>query len=424
MERLPMRRVAAFGFLPVLAGIAPILVIPAIAAQLGEQGWSAIAVGQSVGQVGAILSAFAWPVVGPALVAGSSPQDQWHEFSRSIRVRTLLFLISALPLWWIATTLSPGVHSAAAGLSAIAFCAYGLGPGWYFVGVGQAGGVAAFETIPRLISTLVAIGLLFLTGSQFAYPACVLAGSLLGSIAAVWHLRRRRLPADDPTPAATPESRSLWGQTSLTASGLITSGYTVASTAIVSAVAPGVSVVAAFAAVFRIQAMARIPAQTLGTSLQGWVAEGRSPSQRMKAALAWMIGLGLVVGTGVALLLPLALQILFLGTVSTTPFVSLLCGLLVLAHATSLSTSIHALIPTGRAHLVSVATVIASFVGVPLLLWLTPAYGVDGAVTALLVAEALVVAIELPVTMKIIAAMAATEAREHAAAATPGSVPE
>jgi O-antigen/teichoic acid export membrane protein len=389
-------------------------VIPAIAAQLGEQGWSAIAVGQSVGQVGAILSAFAWPVIGPALVAGRPPEAQWREFSRSMRVRTLLFVISVIPLWWIATTLSPGVHSDAAGLSAIAFCAYGLGPGWYFVGVGQAGGVAAFETIPRLLSTLVAIAILILTGSQLAYPACVLAGSLLGSIAAAWHLRRRRGTADSPElTSKLPKPRSLWTQVSLTASGLVTSGYTVASTAIVSAVAPGVSIVAAFAAVFRVQAMARIPPQTLATSLQGWVAEGRSPSQRMKAALAWMIALGLFGGACVALLLPLILRILFLGAVSTTPFVSLVCGLLVLAYSTSLSTSVHVLIPTGRAHLVAVATVLASCVGVPLLLWLTPAYGVEGAMLALLIAEALVVAIELPATVRIITRVAAEEASEH-----------
>lgn len=403
-DRLPRRRIVSFGLLPVLAGVAPVLVLPVIAARLEKEGWAAIAVGQSVGLVGAILVAFAWPVLGPAAVAGRTSDLQWRELWRSLRVRSALFLLVIVPAWAIAAALSPGPFSDAAGLTAVAFCAYGLASGWFFIGTGQAGGVAAFEAVPRLVGTMAAIPILWFTANPLAYPACILVGSLAGSIGAAWRVSRRTKRSSEDELPKQGASRSLQ-HLSLTLSGLVTSGYTVGSTAIVSALAPNVWVIAAFAGVFRIQAMARIPAQTIAGALQGWVSEGGTPAKRMRLALAAMVGIGAVVGLSVAVLLPLTLDILFLGSVSATPLASALCGLLVFAHATSLSASVHVLVPAGRVHLISLATVLGSCLGVPLLLWLTPRFGVEGAVVSLLAAEALVVAIELPAALQVISGL-------------------
>ncbi len=399
MERLPLRRIAAFGFIPALAAIAPVIAIPVIVTQLGAHGWSALAIGQSVGGIAAVVVQFAWPTLGPAAIAGGVPATRWHEFARSLRVRLALFALIAAPAWFVAAALSPGPYASAAGLSAIAFSTYGLTPSWYFVGTGRASGVAAYETLPRLITTLLAIAILAVTASPYIYPICVLVGAAFGLAGAWIRIRKGTTAGGDaqPWPRA-----SLMPHASLTLSGLVTSGYSIGSTAIVASVATSVPVVAAFAAVFRIQYLSRTPAMTLTTALQGWVAEGQAKHKRMKTALVTMAFLGVAVGLGISLVLGPVLRILFPGTSAVTPLTSVFCGLAVFAHAISSSTSAHVLIPSGRAHLVSVSTGIAGCLGVPLLLILTPLYGVDGAMAALLAAEALVVVVQLPAALGVV----------------------
>jgi len=110
-----------------------------------------------------------------------------------------------------------------------------------------------------------------------------------------------------------------------------------------------------------------------------------------------MMGEGILVGILVAIGLPYAVNVLFLGTFHVSWLSALFCGVAVACHAMSLGLALLVLIPDGQERAVSWATIVASLVGAPCLLVLPRLFGVDGAVGAVAIAQAVVVIIELPV---------------------------
>lgn len=394
---IPFGRIVRFAAIPLVAAIAPILILPVISRFLGPEEWAALAVGQSVGQIASGVVLFGWGTIGPTKVAMLPPDRRWISMVSSLRTRIPIFVVCVIVAPLVSLHLVATNSAFIAGLTAIAFCSLGLSPAWYYVGVGSSAGVLLFDTVPRLLSYILAAVLLALTRIDWVYPAAILMGSAVGGIAS-FCVGRLRYPASKGDGVSSVRERAdIPKHALLTTSALVASLYTVGSTAVSSLALSGSAALGLFAAITRLGTMAQSPATTLGTALQGWAVEGENSSSRKQSAMLIMMGEGILVGILVAIGLPYAVNVLFLGTFHVSWLSALFCGVAVACHAMSLGLALLVLIPDGQERAVSWATIVASLVGAPCLLVLPRLFGVDGAVGAVAIAQAVVVIIELPV---------------------------
>ena len=100
------KRISAFAGLPLLSSLTPFLLLPYIARVGGEGTWNALAVGQAVGSLAAILVALGWTLSGPARVAGTSdPELRRHLYAISLLTRLVAFAV-CLPILAVVAALS------------------------------------------------------------------------------------------------------------------------------------------------------------------------------------------------------------------------------------------------------------------------------------------------------------------------------
>lgn len=182
------KRFAGFGAVPLVGALAPLFLIPIASRVGGVDGWYSLSVGQAVGTFAGIAITFGWNTLGPALVAMSKDRQQksglWAE---SLRERLLLSAVilpvAGLIAWQLAV---PGMEFFTV-LMAVAFGLSGLTPNWYFIGNGDAKGMALYDMIPKLVATLLAALIVLLTNSLWSYPVLWIIASALGVVGA--HIR-------------------------------------------------------------------------------------------------------------------------------------------------------------------------------------------------------------------------------------------
>jgi hypothetical protein len=59
-----LRRLLGFGLVPALSMLSSILLLPIISLKIGPSGWTAVAVGQSIGAIFSSVVSLAWGVIG------------------------------------------------------------------------------------------------------------------------------------------------------------------------------------------------------------------------------------------------------------------------------------------------------------------------------------------------------------------------
>lgn len=403
VTHLPWRRLLGFSALPLLASFAPLLVLPVLVRAIGANGWADVAIGLSVGAAGSILVNFGWGVLGPASVAPVA-EIEANAIYRTSLIMRLALCIPVLPLVFLAAvSLAGGPSPTAAGVMAIAAAIGGLSPAWFFIGRGKPGGVAIWDTIPRLVAALLSLPALLLYPHAMSYALVTLFVT-----ASAWLAIGFVLSARGPQLSWRLERSVIRGafrdQTSLAASSLASGLYTSLGVALVSVV--DFSAVAAFAAADRVRGMGKQGEMAFANGFQSWVASSglQDGSRRVRAfsAMVLMGAVGLVALVGFTLFLPLLAPILFGPEITVGPLLAFFMGLSLFCTATSMSATFHVLAPHGRARVISIATIAGSVVGAPAIVGGTMYFGAIGAAAGLALAELVVMTIELPVALGVL----------------------
>lgn len=176
--RVWFSRAFGFGLSMALLVAASLLVIPSMVRASGSNAWGSIAVGQSVGGIGAVLVGFGWFMSGPAKVAGASASQRRREYLESLRARVLLFLPLGLLLAGVSAFVAHNGFWWMAAVGSISATAVGLTGSWYFVGLAEPYSMLVWDTAPRVLGSLLAVLVMKGGGSAGAGVACQLIGIL------------------------------------------------------------------------------------------------------------------------------------------------------------------------------------------------------------------------------------------------------
>jgi O-antigen/teichoic acid export membrane protein len=290
---------AGFAVGMVVLAIVSVAAIPVMISTAGTGGWATIAVGQTVGAIGAVVITYGWNYAGPAVVARGDRQVRRTEYLESLTVRGLLVLPVTAAAAAIAAALSPG--SAFLGAwSSLTMVFIGLSASWYFVGTQQPWHLLALETAPRAASTLVAMAAM-LSGAGITVGLGIqTAGVLLAFGLCTAHVLRATRGGEVTT---RPARHLLALHRHGVQAAVLIALYLALPIVIIRFFVP-VRDLAAFAVLDRVQRQVYVGATPLAKALQGWVPGGPAEQLRRRAGTALRVGalIGLAMTAGFALL--------------------------------------------------------------------------------------------------------------------------
>lgn len=372
------KRFAGFTLLPAIAAVSPLLVLPIVARIAGPSGWSSAIAGESVGTVAAIAIGYGWAAIGPALV--SIARDDEHRgaiYRESIVVR-LVIAAAALPFmgvicWLVA---SPGSEwlSVLMGLQGALIA---LSFSWFAAGTGDPQSIVVYDAIPRLLTTIAAAVVIANIGFVELYPIAGILVTLVGT--GLFTLRALKR-----YPATWPRRNEL---TRLFRTGFPVALNDVALSAYSSIPAPLVNVTApplessGFASADKMLKLGQFLPLTLANALQAWIGEAHGPQRRrrMRRALIAHGGFGLLGGVLLAVFGSWASLILFGAEAQATTGVLVALGITFAFFSLRTSMTRHVLFPAGESHAVMRATLLATAIGVPIMIALGITMGPVGA---------------------------------------------
>ena len=367
MGRSITTRLAAFTGGPVLAALAPLLIIPVITRATGAGGWASFAAGQSVGLIGMIVLTFGWGIVGPVRIAQHpDPADRARILLESLVTRAVaaavVLPVSALVAWWVAT---PDYRLAAAAI-AVATAAAGFTPAWFCIGAGQPGLLTVYDVLPRLGAAAAGAALIFLTG-EIAWYAVVLALSCV--VAFGWHARVTMRDHDLGHLDAAEIRTALRRQVPTAAIDTVANSYGSTPTPIATG-SLATSAADSFASANTMYRFGLIAVVAFGNAFQGWVLEpdAEDPRARHRLAIVAHGALGVAGAIGLAALGPWASSIVMGADNAATWTASALFGAAFFAISFTTPFIRNVMIPHGRYRYVFVVTCASSLVGLSVML--------------------------------------------------------
>ncbi len=269
-----LSRAVGFGLSMGLLVVVSLVMIPSMVRASGDVAWGAIALGQAVGSIGAVLLAFGWALSGPAKIARQDNQGRRQEYVESVRARLTIFPpIALVSVAVAAASAAPGFRSLAA-VSALSTTVIGLSSNWYFVGTVQPYALLGAETLPRITGSIVGILLMETGASALVGVVCQLAGLgvafLVESLVILGMLTRQGTTST----RGRPVSRVLGEQRDGVMASTGSAALGALPLLLVSWVRPDIQPVYAFA-----DKLARQLATAMGpivTVFQGWIPRGGS----------------------------------------------------------------------------------------------------------------------------------------------------
>lgn len=306
MKRLPAKLMfPAFMAIAVLPSAAMLVGLAVVARHSDVADWSALGAGASVGGLSALIVLYGWRLTGPVEVARADVIERRRLYSQSVADRALLFLALLPPGILVGCLLVPSEARWTAAAMVVATSLNGVSALWFAVGVGDPWLCLRFETLPRLVATLLGTGVVAVGAPVWAFPLGLAAGAAWGG----WVTTRQILAGDlgmvQSSVPAVPDS--LRGRGRAAATEITAGGYSVASVAIVGAVASS-DVTASFVSADRLFRAALIPVSAMSSSLQRGVSEAGQaafPHKALRAVILHLTlglaGLALLVTCGRAL---------------------------------------------------------------------------------------------------------------------------
>ena len=386
--RKALARVGGFAASTLFATIVNATAIPVLIATEGADAWSNLAIAQSVGTVFAVVVAFGWGVTGPASVAVLPGADVRAYYLQSVRIRSVLLLVSVAPS--IAVTLV-AVHGEylAAVLTTLTLTTASLGGTWYYVGRGRPRALFFCDTAPRVVSTIVGLTLVLLGGDLAVYSATQL---LIGSLQILFPiLDVLKLPKEGGTvalhrgfPAAR---RALAGQVGAVVVAATGAFYVSAPLIAVGFFAPGQAAV--YAVGDRILKFCFNVLSPTAQAVQSWVPSSDRVvlARRTRVVLRGSLVFGVVGALFVAVLLAFGAPILTGGQIELEPLLVLALAGSFPAIAVSRIAGFVCLVAFGRVRALAVSTIAGAAAGLAALAVLTPTIGVLGAAVGFFASE-------------------------------------
>lgn len=390
--------------IPGLSAITPVIVLPAISQSFGVAGWNAVAIAQSLGATAAVAIGLGWGLSGTQRVARQTRRAVARTFVASMLTRSLAAAL-LIPLVVVGTLLLVPEHRIAAILIAVGTALTGFSAGWVFVGTGRPAHIMYAEAIPRVILTGIA-AVLILAGQPLVWYGIALVTASLLAIVLPWRLLAAER-ADATRWSARRIVRLTGRQWPALTSGLLSTAYMSFSTAAVAMVAPGA--LPLFAAMDRVMRMTLQVLFGMNRMLQKWV--GGAPDARLRIHRAFLVVLATTAaaafcGVAFAVGCPLAVELLFAGTLAVPTEVAVASGALLAVIMVSNSTGNTLLVALGRTGGVALSAGVGCAVGLPLILWGAHVGGAFGGIMGQLTAEGAVV-----VTQAVVAGVAARRRR-------------
>lgn len=387
--------VAGYGASMVLLAISSLVAIPAMVASSGPHAWGAIAVGQSIGGVAAVIIAYGWGLSGPVAIARADALGRMREYAESAVAKILLSIpvsgVAFLIAWIVGRD-----FALFAGVGAISMASIGLTAGWFFVGRGQPWRMLLFETVPRVGGTVVGI-LLMYAGSSALIGVL---WQLLGMVAAFtlcslvilrpWRVRVLR------SIARRPVRRVLLDQRQGITSSILSSLYASTPIVIVTILAPAAQPV--YAVVEKVQRQVIVALGPFVTVLQGWIPRARGASAlhlRVRQGTLATAVLAIALGGLMLAVAPELIQWLGGGLIRPTFAILTLMATITAVSLFESVVSKAALSALERLDVVAKSTAIGLLVGLPLVAVGTLTLGAFGALVGILAGLVLRLILEL-----------------------------
>lgn len=391
---LVLNKFTGFALSMLLLAVASLVVIPAMVYASGAEAWGVIAAGQSIGAVAAVLVAFGWGMSGPARVARADEIGRLNEYSDALVAKLIIFLPVGAAAFTVAWLIG-GDFPAYAALGALSAASIGLTANWYFVGMAQPYTMLLVETVPRVAGTVVGIGLMLTGSSALVGLFCQLAGMVAAFIACSllilrpWDRRRLRRVQRRPLLAVLAEQRHGLS------SSVVSASYAAAPIVIVGLVAPAVLPV--YAIVDKVQRQINAALAPYVTVLQGWVPRGKADAvlDRARRALAVSAVGGAVLAVVLLIVAPALLDWLGRGEIQPPYAALILMSVIVAVNMLESVASKACLSALGRLDVAARATLIATAVGLVLIVFGVFFWGVLGALSGILAGLLLRILLEL-----------------------------
>lgn len=387
-ESVPLgRRLMLFFLVPAIAAISPLLVLPIVARTAGQAGWASAIAGESVGTVASIVIGYGWVALGPALVSIAADDERRGSLYRGSLVVRLLVAALALPLmsilcWLVA---APGSEWLAV-LMGLQGALIALSFTWFSAGVGRPTAIVFYDSIPRLVATGLCAIAIALGAPVELYP---LAGILVTIVGTTLFSRGvlRRYPASWPHRGDVRELFRIGAPVALNDVGLV--AYSSVPTPIVTLTASPADA-AGFASADKMLKLGQFIPMTLANALQAWITEahGSARGRRMRLAMLAHGVIGVLGGAVLGVLGAWASTVLFGADAAASTPVLVALGVTFAFFSLRTSVTRHVLYPAGEAPAVVRATLIATAIGVPVMIALTLLIGPLGAAIGYMATEA------------------------------------
>lgn len=375
--------------------IVGLLAIPVITRVVGADAWAVQVLVQSLATLFGVLVAFGWGTIGPGLVASSAVGKRPQLFLDSLVTRCYLLLVAA-PLMILLMILLRPAEAVFVSVASVAYLLPFVGASWYFVGEGRPIRLFLYDALPQLLGTVVGLIVLVVTTN---FTLMVLTQLLFNvaavSISAFVVLRRGH------DLAANFAVRNSLRQMSKQRHGVVTAAtgsfYVNLPMLVVNTFIP--TQLDSYAIADRLFRFAVTAFSPVLQFVQGWIPEGGTESiaHRIRRAAQFAPALGLAGGTGLALMGPLAAQILVGEAIEFGFGLSSPVGVSFAAVAVSQIIGLACLVAIGRARDLAVSTVVGAVLGTPLIVMGAFTFGVAGVIWGMAISEVAVAVFQLRV---------------------------
>lgn len=276
--------------------------IPIVIVSAGPEKWAAIALGQSVGGIGAVLVSLGWGVSGPMKLASLEIAEHAQLLRMSFLTRSLAGLPVALILTGVSVLITADHHLEAA-LGCLTTLLLAFNSTWYFLGKSDPVGLLKLDALPR-------IGLMAVGWGIVAAGADVVVGltmqCLAPVLASVLVHRYRGTQSGFPTRSGWRGVVSeIFSQRHGMASQVIPASFNFSPLIAVTMLAP--SYAPAFALVDKVQKQLVTGFIPFGNMLISKAAAQVTAREQSQVAIArtnayWVIACGLATGVGTLVL--------------------------------------------------------------------------------------------------------------------------
>ncbi len=388
--RRSRKSLLAYGLIPLLSAVSPLIALPAITDRYGGAAWVGIAVGQSLGAAAATVIELGWGLNGPQRVARMSSWAAHTSLVLSMRTKVMALLPFALIAACVAYAVAPSFRWEAA-LVAFGASATALSAAWWYLGRSRPVALVAADSVPRMLGMVVA-GVLIAAGGPlwlYAVVGLILPTAFASGIALLissrdsgrraTHFRTRLLV------------RVIRHQAQALTARVASAGYIALPIALVSIASP--NSVAVFAAGERLMRMGLSAMSIIPNAMQGWVGRPSNGAERWvraKRAVVVNLGIGVVAGVLFGVLAPPVSSVVFSGTATIPSSLAWIFSIVVVVVTVSRATGGLALVSLRRIGAYAASAVAGAVVGVPAILGLAVVLGAPGGALGEVAAETVV----------------------------------